>query len=145
MAGIKQKSRTKWCGICHAIALRGEDEIRTRGTLETYVGLANRWFQPLTHLSSGPVPNGFVKPFVWSGLQRYKNIFYSKKQDHCSTCANNAQVQNALAISSRSAPKTALTIPARSSREPSRWMVYWVWVNFSPGANAAPGEDVSIS
>ncbi len=31
----------------------GEDEIRTRGTLETYVGLANRWFQPLTHLSRG--------------------------------------------------------------------------------------------
>ena len=38
------------------IALRGEDEIRTRGTLETYVGLANRWFQPLTHLSRGTVP-----------------------------------------------------------------------------------------
>ncbi len=37
-------------------ALRGEDEIRTRGTLETYVGLANRWFQPLTHLSMGTVP-----------------------------------------------------------------------------------------
>ena len=29
----------------------GEDEIRTRGTLIRYVGLANRWFQPLTHLS----------------------------------------------------------------------------------------------
>ena len=41
----------------------GEDEIRTRGTLETYVGLANRWFQPLTHLSRGTVPKGFVKPF----------------------------------------------------------------------------------
>ena len=38
------------------IALRGEDEIRTRGTRETYVGLANRWFQPLTHLSRGTVP-----------------------------------------------------------------------------------------
>ena len=32
----------------------GEDEIRTRGTLIRYVGLANRWFQPLTHLSVFP-------------------------------------------------------------------------------------------
>ncbi len=32
----------------------GEDEIRTRGTLIRYVGLANRWFQPLTHLSVHP-------------------------------------------------------------------------------------------
>ena len=31
--------------------LCGEDEIRTRGTLIRFVGLANRWFQPLTHLS----------------------------------------------------------------------------------------------
>ena len=31
--------------------LSGEDEIRTRGRIVSYVGLANRWFQPLTHLS----------------------------------------------------------------------------------------------
>ena len=30
----------------------GEDEIRTRGRIRSYVGLANRWFQPLTHLSN---------------------------------------------------------------------------------------------
>ena len=29
----------------------GEDEIRTRGTVNPYVSLANWWFQPLTHLS----------------------------------------------------------------------------------------------
>jgi hypothetical protein len=36
---------------CNCKAFRGEDEIRTRGTLIRFVGLANRWFQPLTHLS----------------------------------------------------------------------------------------------
>ena len=45
------------------IALRGEDEIRTRGTLETYVGLANRWFQPLTHLSRG-CADGFCQTLI---------------------------------------------------------------------------------
>ena len=45
---IYQKSLTE----CSVRDIGGEDEIRTRGTLETYVGLANRWFQPLTHLSN---------------------------------------------------------------------------------------------
>ena len=36
----------------------GEDEIRTRGTLIRFVGLANRWFQPLTHLSLVVAPTG---------------------------------------------------------------------------------------
>ena len=61
------------------IALRGEDEIRTRGTLETYVGLANRWFQPLTHLSRGTVPRVLSNLFVWSGLQRYKNKLFRNR------------------------------------------------------------------
>ena len=34
----------------------GENEIRTRGTLIRFVGLANRWFQPLTHLSKMVAP-----------------------------------------------------------------------------------------
>ncbi len=38
--------------LLQLIALRGEDEIRTRGTLIGYVSLANWWFQPLTHLSN---------------------------------------------------------------------------------------------
>ena len=39
----------------------GEDEIRTRGTLIRYVGLANRWFQPLTHLSVAFVDRFYPK------------------------------------------------------------------------------------
>ena len=35
----------------------GEDEIRTRGTVNPYVSLANWWFQPLTHLSG----NAFLR------------------------------------------------------------------------------------
>lgn len=49
---IKRKNAALPCGAVALIALGGEDEIRTRGTLIRYVGLANRWFQPLTHLSS---------------------------------------------------------------------------------------------
>ncbi len=35
------------------IFLCGEGGIRTRGTVYPYASLANWWFQPLTHLTSG--------------------------------------------------------------------------------------------
>ena len=39
------------CAELHDVC--GEDEIRTRGTVNPYVSLANWWFQPLTHPSWG--------------------------------------------------------------------------------------------
>ena len=43
------------CAELHDVC--GEDEIRTRGTVNPYVSLANWWFQPLTHLSG----NAFLR------------------------------------------------------------------------------------
>ena len=53
---LKKKDLCKSRGRANPSCLPfcGEDEIRTRGTLIRYVGLANRWFQPLTHLSVWP-------------------------------------------------------------------------------------------
>ena len=70
-ATIYEKSLTE----CSVRDFCGEDEIRTRGTLETYVGLANRWFQPLTHLSRGTVPR------VLSNLAFGPDCKYTNKND----------------------------------------------------------------
>ena len=62
------------CFVC------GEDEIRTRGTLIRYVGLANRWFQPLTHLSVWPFyPKGCanIDPFLELTKLIVKKIYFA--------------------------------------------------------------------
>ena len=72
----------------------GEDEIRTRGTLIRYVGLANRWFQPLTHLSVLPFyPKGCAnigrfleltkfrsKKFAPSDFPAHRTARYARQQ-----------------------------------------------------------------
>ena len=47
----KRKQRSSELDTVFSFSFCGEDEIRTRGTVNPYVSLANWWFQPLTHLS----------------------------------------------------------------------------------------------
>ena len=54
LTAFKCKSPAR-CAELHDVC--GEDEIRTRGTVNPYVSLANWWFQPLTHLSG----NAFLR------------------------------------------------------------------------------------
>lgn len=57
---IKNPCKLRFTGICHFVGYVAE---RTRFELVVrvtpYVGLANRWFQPLTHLS------GHFRPSIW--------------------------------------------------------------------------------
>ena len=79
---------------CGFLSFCGEDEIRTRGTLIRYVGLANRWFQPLTHLSVLPFyPKGCAnigrfleltkfrsKKFAPSDFPAHRTARYARQQ-----------------------------------------------------------------
>ena len=60
----------------------GENEIRTRGTLIRFVGLANRWFQPLTHLSSFGFLAG-AKIGEYLQTSKLFVIFFGKKSGFC--------------------------------------------------------------
>ena len=53
----KRKQRSSELDAVFSFSFCGEDEIRTRGTVNPYVSLANWWFQPLTHLSG----NAFLR------------------------------------------------------------------------------------
>ncbi len=72
MGGGDKKKLSQHDWLDSFVDFGGEDEIRTRGTLIRYVGLANRWFQPLTHLSGQP-----VFEFLFNWVCKYR-IFLSK-------------------------------------------------------------------
>ena len=92
---VTTKKTSAFAEVCYGfLSFGGEDEIRTRGTLIRYVGLANRWFQPLTHLSVLPFyPKGCAnigrfleltkfrsKKFAPSDFPTHRTTRYARQQ-----------------------------------------------------------------